>query len=117
MFRINQTVSRILKVKIELGLLKNPYPDTEIKRNVASLSSDSIYLEAVWEQITLVKNEDHLLPFSKSTKVLVSGPNADKLSTMNGEWTITCQGDVESLTSLKFLAAIRSNPNGTLDLV
>lgn len=97
MSRINQAVSRILRVKYELGLFKNPYPDPELKKQFASQSSDETNLEAAEESITLVKNEDRLLPLSKNIKVLVSGPTADKLSTMNGGWTITWQGNVESL--------------------
>ncbi len=95
--RINQAVSRILKVKFMLGLFNNPYPDKNLKKQFASDSSRAINLEAAEESITLVKNENNILPLSKNSKVLVTGPTADKLSTLNGGWTITWQGDVESL--------------------
>lgn len=97
MWRINQAVGRILKVKYELGLFENPYPDKKLAKRFASPASDRTNLQAAEESITLVKNEDHFLPLSKNMKVLVAGPNADKLSTMNGGWTITWQGNVERL--------------------
>ena len=76
MWRINQAVSRILRVKFELGLFKNPFPDKELAARFASPSSDSTNLEAAEESITLVKNENHFLPLSKNIKVLVAGPHA-----------------------------------------
>ncbi len=97
MWRINQAVTRILRVKFELGLFKDAYPDAELRKQFASPSSNKTNLEAAEESITLVKNEANLLPLSKNAKVLVSGPTADRLSTMNGGWTITWQGNVESL--------------------
>lgn len=97
MWRINQAVSRILRVKFELGLFENPFPDKELAARFASPSSDSTNLEAAEESITLVKNENHFLPLSKNIKVLVAGPNADDLSAMNGGWTITWQGNAENL--------------------
>ncbi len=97
MWRINQAVSRILKVKFELGLFKNPFPDKRLAAKFASPSSDSTNLEAAEESITLVKNQGHFLPLSKNIKVLVAGPNAAELATMNGGWTITWQGNAENL--------------------
>ena len=97
MWRINQAVSRILKVKYELGLFSNPYPDTKLASRFASKSAEETNLQAAEESITLVKNENDILPLSKNSKVLVAGPTADSLSTMNGGWTITWQGDGEQL--------------------
>lgn len=97
MSRINEAVSRILRVKYELGLFSNPYPNEKLKNQFASVSSDAVNLEASEESITLVKNKGNILPLFKNKKVLVTGPTADKLSTLNGGWTITWQGDEESL--------------------
>lgn len=97
MWRINQAVGRILRVKFKLGLFKDPYPDKTLVKRFASASSEKANLEAAEESITLVKNEGHFLPLSRMSKVLVIGPTADRLSTMNGGWTITWQGNDESL--------------------
>jgi len=95
--RIDEAVSRILKVKFKLGLFDNPYPNPDLKTNFASDKFTAINLQAARESMTLLKNNDQILPLSKETKVLVTGPTADKLSYLNGGWTITWQGDREDL--------------------
>lgn len=94
--RIDDAVSRILKVKMKLGLFENPYPDKEFAKNFAKKEYTQINLDAARESITLVKNEHNFLPLNKDCKVLVTGPNANKLSVLNGGWTITWQGNEES---------------------
>lgn len=95
--RIDQAVARILKVKLDLGLFKNPYPQKGRLRDFATEKSRNINLQAAREAITLLKNEGKTLPLRKDEKVLVTGPCADKLSVLNGGWTITWQGDKEEL--------------------
>jgi beta-glucosidase len=95
--RIDEAVSRILKVKFDLGLFENAYPDPSLKNKFASVENTKINQEAADESIVLVKNEKNILPLSKESKVLVTGPTADMLSVLNGGWTITWQGDEESL--------------------
>ncbi len=97
MWRIDEAVERILTVKMELGLFENPYPDSELKKNFANEEFTKINLTAARESIVLTKNENNLLPLSKDVKVLVTGPTANMLSVMNGGWTITWQGNEESL--------------------
>jgi beta-glucosidase len=41
----------------------------------------------------LLKNTDQVLPLSKSLKVLVTGPNANSMRTLNGAWTYSWQGE------------------------
>lgn len=97
MTRIDEAVSRILTVKFELGLFENPYPDQSLIKKFATIQSSDINLQAAHESIVLTKNEDGVLPLSKKIKILVAGPTANLLSVMNGGWTITWQGDEESL--------------------
>jgi beta-glucosidase len=110
MSRIDEAVSRILKVKFRLGLFENPYPDKKLAKKLASKESTAINRQAACEAITLLKNEKQSLPLSKSAKVLVTGPSANLLSVLNGGWTITWQGNEESLypkDKNTVLAAIR----------
>jgi len=95
--RIDEAVSRILKVKVKLGLFENPYPVSSLKNQFASPEFTKINLQAARESITLLKNENQILPLPKTARVLVTGPTADKLSYLNGGWTITWQGDREKL--------------------
>jgi len=96
MARIDDAVSRILTVKFQLGQFDNPYPEKSLKQGFASAQHGAVNLKAAEESIVLAKN-DGILPLAKSAKVLVTGPTADLLSTMNGGWTITWQGDDEKL--------------------
>ena len=97
MRRINDAVGRILKVKYELGLFDNSYPDEKLESRFASPSSEETNLQASEESIVLVKNDGNILPLKKNIKVLVTGPTADKLSCLNGGWTIAWQGDDDSI--------------------
>ncbi len=95
--RINEAVSRILRVKYLVGLFENPYSDTSCAIEFASKDHTAANYEAAKETIILAKNDNNTLPLSKHIKLLVTGPTANKLSALNGGWTITWQGDVEEL--------------------
>jgi beta-glucosidase len=95
--RIDEAVGRILTVKFRLGLFENPYPNKKLKGMFASPEFTKANYDAACESITLVKNENNTLPLSKKIKVLVTGPTADRLSVMNSGWTITWQGNEETL--------------------
>jgi beta-glucosidase len=45
--------------------------------------------------MTLLKNQDNVLPLSKTAKVLVAGPSAQSISALNGCWSYTWQGKDE----------------------
>ena len=97
MWRIDEAVSRILAVKMQVGLFDNPYPNKELLKDFAKNEFTAINLNAARESIILTKNENNILPLSKTNKVLVTGPTANMLSVLNGGWTITWQGNEESL--------------------
>ena len=95
--RIDEAVRRILRVKFELGLFENPMPNPALKSKVGLPESRAVSLEAARESITLLKNTDNLLPLPKNRKVLVTGPTADSLISLNNGWTYVWQGSEESL--------------------
>jgi beta-glucosidase len=95
--RIDEAVRRILRVKYELGLFDNPGPNAALKTNFARPESRQVSLDAARESITLLKNANNILPLSKSAKVLVTGPTADSLISLNNGWTYVWQGSEESL--------------------
>jgi len=111
MLRIDEAVSRILKVKYELGLFKNPYPNKKLKKNFACDEFTEVNLQAAREAITLLKNNDELLPLPKDKKVLVTGPAANLLSALNSGWTITWQGDREDLYPMNKETILQSIEN------
>lgn len=95
--RIDDAVSRILFVKMKLGLFQNAYPDKSFLPQFASAEHTQANLEAAREAVVLLKNEKNILPLAKDKKVFVTGPTANMLSSLNGGWTITWQGNEESL--------------------
>ncbi len=95
--RIDEAVSRILRVKFELGLFENPTPKPALKSQFAQAESRQVSLQAARESITLLKNSDNVLPLPKNKKVLVTGPTADSLVSLNNGWTYVWQGSEESL--------------------
>lgn len=97
MARIDEAVSRILKVKMQVGLFENPFPNKDIAKKFACKEFTEVNLSAARESLILTKNQGNILPLSKNKKVFVTGPTANMLSVMNGGWTITWQGNEETL--------------------
>ena len=78
---IDEAVSRILKVKYELGLFEDPYKYCNKKRQKERLYNEehqAAVLDMAKKSIVLLKNENNLLPLKKDQKnVLVIGDLAD----------------------------------------
>ncbi|MBP3246571.1 MAG: glycoside hydrolase family 3 C-terminal domain-containing protein [Prevotella sp.] len=102
---IDVAVKRILKMKFEMGLFEHPYVDAaQAKQLVRSDNNKAVALQVAREVITLLKNQNHVLPLSKTQKVLVCGPNADNVYNMLGDYTAPQEdGNVKTI-----LAGIRS---------
>ncbi len=97
MSRINEAVRRILRVKFDLGLFENAMPVVAPKADFGSNESRQVALEAARQSMTLLKNDNNLLPLARNRKVLVTGPTANTLIALNNGWTYTWQGDEASL--------------------
>ncbi|HEU0252028.1 MAG TPA: glycoside hydrolase family 3 N-terminal domain-containing protein, partial [Pyrinomonadaceae bacterium] len=95
--RIDEAVRRILRVKFEVGLFEKPGPNPALKSKFALPDSRQVSLQAARESMTLLKNENNILPLAKTTKVLVTGPTADNLLSLNNGWTYVWQGSEENL--------------------
>lgn len=92
MSRIDDAVSRILRVKIKLGLFENPTTHPKDYPKFGSEEHIAASYKTAQEVITLLKNEQKILPLSKSDEILVTGPTAHSLNYLNGGWTHTWQG-------------------------
>lgn len=95
--RIDEAVARVLRLKLELGLFDSPMPDPALKSKFGSAESRAVSLEAARESITLLKNSNNLLPLARNIKVLVTGPTADSLVSLNNGWSYTWQGTKSEL--------------------
>jgi beta-glucosidase len=86
--RINESVSRILRAKFELGLFETPYaPENLVEKKVYTSQHQNTALEAARKSIVLLKNS-RLLPLNNNyKKILVVGPNASNQSVL-GDWSL-----------------------------
>jgi len=98
MSRIDDAVRRILRVKFIVGLFENPIGNKNDYPNFNSLVSNKQNYDAVGECVTLLKNENNLLPLSRNMKVLVTGPCANSMRVLNGGWSRTWQGESSDKT-------------------
>jgi beta-glucosidase len=89
--RVNESVRRILRLKFELGLFEHPYVDPS-KANAAVTAGRDATLQAARESITLLRNQDNVLPLSPSAKLVVTGPSADSMTNQLGGWSVSWQG-------------------------
>ena len=118
--RIDEAVSRILQVKFEAGLFEPTNKILPIEGNFATPEAIATNGQAARESIVLAKNDNHILPLKKDANILVTGPTANLLSAMNGGWTITWQGDDESLypkNQLTVFKAIEKKSTGKVTYI
>ena len=91
--RINDAVRRILRVKFALNLFEHPTTNPKDYPEFGSEAFEKAAYHTAAESITLLKNEENILPLKKNTKILVTGPNANTMRTLNGAWTYSWQGE------------------------
>jgi len=94
--RIDDAVSRILRVKFRAGLFDKPSPvnralsgKTEL---IGAVKHREVAKQAVRESLVLLKNKSNILPLSAKQHILVAGDGADNIGKQSGGWTITWQG-------------------------
>ncbi|WP_238937493.1 glycoside hydrolase family 3 protein [Pseudoalteromonas sp. S16_S37] len=94
--RIDDAVSRILRVKFRAGLFDKPSPANRALSGKTELIGHpehrAVARQAVRESLVLLKNNDSILPLKPSINVLVAGDGADNIGKQSGGWTITWQG-------------------------
>jgi beta-glucosidase len=98
--RIDDAVSRILKIKFQLGLFERSLADRSLFSKVGSMEHREIARQCVRESLVLLKKKDGVLPLQKNnTKIFVTGSHADNLGYQCGGWTIKWQGDSGNITT------------------
>ncbi len=92
---IDLAVRRVLRVKLRKGLFENPYCEsadidrTEHLKDARALAAESM---------VLLKNEDQVLPLSKTQKIALVGPFIKERRALLGSWTL--DGKAEETTNL-----------------
>lgn len=101
MSRIDDAVSRILRMKQRLGLYQHPTQRLKDYPKFGGKEFAQLALDGAVESMILLKNEGNILPFAKdkmvngqssNCKFLVTGPNANQMRCLNGGWSYTWQG-------------------------
>ncbi|NLZ94837.1 MAG: beta-glucosidase, partial [Bacteroidales bacterium] len=91
--RVNDAVRRVLRMKFRLGLFDKPYWSRHDYPDFGSAQHEAAAKAAADESITLLKNEKNILPIKQGSKILVAGPNANSMRTLNGGWSYSWQGE------------------------
>lgn len=113
MARIDDAVRRILRLKVRLGLFDNPSWEYDYKDFGCDKFAKESFAAALESEV-LLKNEGGILPLKGNERILVTGPNANSMRTLNGGWSYTWQGDADTFASdhNTILEAIRNRfPN------
>jgi len=106
--RIDDAVSRILRVKFQMGLFENPWTDPGLTGQIGSPEHRQVARECVQQSLVLLKDKHHALPLSKNLKkIVVVGRAADDLGMQCGGWTVTWQGAGQMTRGTTILQGMR----------
>src|SRR5882724_7963186 len=93
MSRIDDAVTRILRVKLRAGLFGARRPsERRPAGDAGALVHRELAREAVQRSAVLLKNNGNVLPLARNQKILVVGKGADSFSVQTGGWTLSWQG-------------------------
>ena len=92
MSRVDDAVRRILRLKFRLGLFDQPDTKLEDYPDFGSQKHAQLAYDAAVESMVLLKNNG-ILPLKKDLRILLTGPNANSIRTLNGGWSYTWQGN------------------------
>jgi beta-glucosidase len=94
--RIDDAVTRILRVKLAMGLLeknRSHLADRALHKTFGSAEHRRVARDCVRQSLVLLKNERKTLPLAKaSARVHLGGKSADDIGNQCGGWTIDWQG-------------------------
>ena len=97
--RIDDAVYRILLAKFAMGLFEVPYSNPDLFDNLGSKENRALAREAVAKSVTLLKNEDSVLPLeNEDSLIFLAGEGADNIGMQCGGWTISWQGSTGAIT-------------------
>jgi len=103
---VDQSVRRHLRIKMMLGLFDNPYVPADRTSKIFDMPEHrKIALEAARNSMTLLKNDDNLLPLNKNIKsIAVIGPNANNTHRLLGDYSYSVykrlEGDAVKIVSI-----------------
>jgi beta-glucosidase len=94
--RLDEAVSRILRVKLRSGVFEAGRPSSRPFAGqfnlLGSKEHRTVARQAVRESLVLLKNNEAVLPLKAGSHVLVTGDGANTVAKQSGGWTLTWQG-------------------------
>jgi beta-glucosidase len=122
MSRIDDAVTRILRVKMRSGLFDTPPAASALNGRSEAVNNEAdraLARRAVRKSLVLLKNNNRSLPLRSESRILVVGTGAASIDRQTGGWSMTWQGD-ENVASdfpnaTNFLTAVRGAVKGTVD--
>ncbi len=92
MARIDDAVTRIVRVKLRAGLFGKKPSSSSYAGRPEALQFRALARQAVRQSLVLLKNDTGALPLSAGKKILVVGKSADNIANQSGGWSLTWQG-------------------------
>jgi beta-glucosidase len=119
--RIDDAVTRILRVKCAMGLFDDeatPFADRSLHESLGSEEHRAVARDAVRKSLVVLKNDRQTLPISKHLRrIHVAGHSADDIGKQCGGWTISWQGaSGEPVNGTTILEAIRSSASAATEV-
>ncbi len=94
--RIDDAVTRILRVKLRAGLFGSRPSQGLYAGKPEALLARELARRAVRESLVLLKNNGLVLPLARGKRILVVGKSADSLQNQTGGWSLGWQGTENS---------------------
>ena len=102
MSRIDDAVTRILRVKFAMGMMdknRSQLADRSLWKTFGSPEHRAVARQAVRESLVVLKNDGKTLPLAKTAaRIHVAGKSADDIGNQCGGWTIDWQGKSGNIT-------------------
>ncbi len=92
MARIDDAVSRIIRVKLRAGLFAAPPSASRHAGRAEAVVDRALARRAARHSLVLLKNNGGTLPLRTDRRILVVGKSANSLQNQTGGWTLTWQG-------------------------
>ncbi|KAF0688595.1 Aste57867_19768 [Aphanomyces stellatus] len=115
--RLEESVTRILALKLTLDLFNNPVPGADLVPLVGDALSQSRALAVARDSLVLLKNTNNTLPLDRPTNdttIFLTGPSADNIGFLCGGWSLAWQGITDS-TMFPHGASIRDALQGRFE--
>ena len=90
--RVTDAAERVIRFKLRLGLYDHPVTAPKDYPLFGSEQHAMKALEMALQSEILLKNENATLPIAAGKRILVTGPNANTMRSLNGGWSYTWQG-------------------------